>query len=169
MCLGDEELRKKCFCIRQPSEIRRTSPLSVFQACCFLLLFLPLLWSPWCPAMTWLCLIAPRSSECLSLILPTLCPTSLHNYPPPNFPYRSHWLSFVCVWKASCRLLARGCRQRTERIAAASPHHSWCQWWFIIPGLGFVCLQLLFNFRGSAVLTLWTGTLMLLSARLRSI
>ena len=127
---------------RQPGEIRRTSPLSVFQVGHLLL------WPPLCPAVTWLCLIPLRSSESRSLILPTLCPTSLHNLPSPNFPYRSHWLSFVCVWKAHSRLLARGCRQSTERTAAASLHQSWSQGWFIIPGLGFVCQQLLIHLQG---------------------
>lgn len=69
---------------RQPGEIRRTSPLSVFQVGHLLL------WPSLCPAVTWLCLIPLRSSESRSLILPTLCPTSLHNLPSPNFPYRSH-------------------------------------------------------------------------------
>lgn len=107
-----------------------------------------LLWPLQCPAVTWLCLIPLRSSESCSLILPTLCPTSLHNLPSPNFPYRSHWLSFVCVWKAYSRLLARGCRQSTEQTAAASLHQSWSQGWFIIPGLGFVCQQLLIHLQG---------------------
>lgn len=75
-----------------------------------------LLWPPWCRAVTWLRLIPLRSSESCSLILPTLCPTFLHNLPSPNFPYRSHWLSFVCVWMAHSRLLARGCRQRAEGL-----------------------------------------------------
>lgn len=68
------------------------------------------------PAVTWLRLIPPRSTSSCSLILAALCPTSLHNLPSPNFPYRSHWLSFVCVWKAYSRLLARGCRQRAEQL-----------------------------------------------------
>lgn len=127
---------------RQPGEIRRTSPLSVFRVGHLLL------WPPLCPAVTWLCLIPLRSSESCSLILPTLCPTSLHNLPSPNFPYRSHWLSFVCVWKAYSRLLARGCRQSTEQTAAASLHQSRSQGWFIIPGLGFVCQQLLIHLQG---------------------
>lgn len=125
--------------MRQHGPIRRALALPVFQVSHLLLL-----WPPWCPAVTWLCLIALQSSESCSLILPTLCPTSLHNHPAPNFPYRSHWLSFVCVWKASSRLLARGRRQSAEQIPAAS----WGQGWFIIPGLGFVCLQLLVHFRG---------------------
>lgn len=127
---------------RQPVEITSTSPLSVFQVGHLLL------WPSPCPAVTWLCLIPPRSSESRSLILPTLCPTSLHNLLSPNFSYRSHWLSFVCVWKAYSRLLARGCRQSTERTAAAPPHQSWSQGWFIIPGLGFVCQQLLIHLQG---------------------
>lgn len=130
------------YSVRQPGEIRRTSPPSVFQGSHLRLR------PPQWPAVTWLCLIAPRSSESCSLILPTLCPTSLHNHPSPNFPYRSHWLSFVCVLKAYSRLLARGCRQSTERIAAASLHQSWSQGWFIIPGLGFVCPQLHIHLQG---------------------
>lgn len=69
---------------QRPAEIRRTSPLSVFHVCHLFL------WPPRCPAVTWLCLIPLRSSENRSLILATLCPTSLHNLPSPNFPYRSH-------------------------------------------------------------------------------
>lgn len=134
-------LEDSIYFVRQPGEIR-TLHLSVFQVSHLLL------WPPQWPAVTWLCLIALRSSENCSLILPTLCPTSLHNHPSPNFPYRSHWLSFVCVLKAYSRLLARGCRQSTERIAAASLNPSWSQGWFIIPGLGFVCLQLHIHLQG---------------------
>lgn len=130
------------YSVWQPGEIRRALPLPIFQVSYLLL------WPPPCPTVTWLCLIALRSSESCSLILPTLCPTSLHNHPSPNFPYRSHWLSFVCVLKAYSRLLARGCRRSTERIAAASPNHSWSQGWFIIQGLGFFCPQMLIHLQG---------------------
>lgn len=114
-CISGSEISFRRWSLYLSSSSPRSDKhhLSVFQA------ILLLLWPPQCPATTWPRLILPRSSESCSLILPTLCPTSLHNLPSPNFPYRSHWLSFVCVWKAYPRLLARGCMPSTERTAPA--------------------------------------------------
>lgn len=94
LCRIINVLRRWTVSVRQPGEIRTTSPLPVFQDSHLLL------WPFQCPAMTWLCLITLQSSQSCSLILPTLCPASFHNHLSPNSPYRSHWLSFVCVMKA---------------------------------------------------------------------